>query len=83
MNHQNHKGKSHGFLMLLCCLIPIIAILFLPRLGVGLGLGLGPIGRFAPYAMFLICPLMHIGMMRTMSKGNKKEDCHKSANIGE
>lgn len=77
MNHQNHKGKGHGFLMLLCCLIPLLAIVLLPRLGIQLG----PIGKFAPYAMFLLCPIMHIGMMLAMSKGNKKEDCHQSGNM--
>ena len=78
MNHQNRKGKSHGILMLLCCLVPILVVLILPRLG----FELGPIGRLAPYAMFLICPIMHIGMMRAISKGNKKGDCHQSEYIG-
>lgn len=71
MDHKNHKGKGHGILMLLCCLIPILIVFLLPRLG----FELGPIGRLAPYAMFLICPIMHIAMMKTMFKSNK-EDCH-------
>jgi len=79
MNHQNHNGKKHGLLMLLCCLIPILAVAFLPRLGVELG----PIGRLAPYALLLLCPIMHIGMMVFMFKGNKNQDCHKSGNIGD
>lgn len=79
MSHQHHNGKKHMLLMLLGCLIPLLAIVFLPRLGVELG----PIGRLAPYAIFLLCPLMHIGMMFFMFKGDKKEDCHKSANIEE
>ena len=79
MNHQNHKGKGHGFLMILCCLIPILAIALLPRLGVELG----PIGRLAPYAMLLICPIMHIGMMVFMFKGRKKEDCHQAGSVDE
>ncbi|AOY77767.1 DUF2933 domain-containing protein [Clostridium formicaceticum] len=70
MNH-NHKGKNHGIFMLLCCLIPLVAILLLPRLGIELG----PLGRLAPYAVFLVCPLMHIGMMLFMFKENKN-DCH-------
>ncbi|ABR49414.1 hypothetical protein Amet_3277 [Alkaliphilus metalliredigens QYMF] len=68
MNH-NHGGKKHGMLMMLCCLIPLVAIVLLPRLG----FELGPIGRFAPYALFLICPIMHIGMIVFMFKG-KKDD---------
>ncbi|MCC5911737.1 MAG: DUF2933 domain-containing protein [Clostridiaceae bacterium] len=75
MNH-NHKGKNHGLLMLLCCLVPLVAILLLPRLG----LEVGPIGRLAPYAIFLICPLMHIGMMAFMFKGKKNDDCHGEQN---
>lgn len=76
MNY-NHKGKNHSLLMLLCCLIPLIAIVVLPRLGIELG----PIGRLAPYALFLICPIMHIGMMVFMFKGNKNQDCHEEKNI--
>lgn len=67
---SNH-GKKHGLLMLLCCLIPLLLVAILPRMG----LELGPIGRLAPYAMFLICPTMHIGMIVYMCKG-KKKDCH-------
>ncbi|AOY74811.1 DUF2933 domain-containing protein [Clostridium formicaceticum] len=68
---MNHKGKNHGMMMLLCCLVPLAAILFLPRLGIQLG----PVGRLAPYAMLLICPLMHIGMMVFMFKGRKQGCC--------
>jgi len=77
MNHKNHKGKNHGLLMILGCLIPMLAIALLPRFGVELG----RIGRLAPYAMILICPIMHIGMMVAMFKGDKKGDCHKSGDI--
>lgn len=72
---MNHKGKNHGMLMLLCCLIPLAAILLLPRLGIEIG----SLGRLAPYAILLICPLMHIGMMLFMFKG-KKNDCHGGSN---
>ncbi|WP_026475914.1 hypothetical protein [Alkaliphilus transvaalensis] len=70
MKNHNH-GKKHGMLMLLCCLVPLLLLALLPRFGVNLG----PLGRYAPFAMVLICPLMHIGMMFFMFKGNK-EDCH-------
>lgn len=65
---MNHKGKNHGMFMLLMCLIPMMGILLLPRLGIELG----PVGRLAPYAIFLICPLMHVGMMLFMFKGKKE-----------
>ena len=68
---MNHKGKNHGWMMLLC-LIPIGAILLLPRFGVEIG----PFGRMAPYAIFLICPIMHIGMMVFMFKDKKRDGHH-------
>lgn len=68
---MNHKGKNHGWMMLLC-LLPIAAIFLLPRLG----MELGPLGRMAPYAIFLICPIMHIGMMVFMFKDKKGEGHH-------
>ncbi|NBG88830.1 DUF2933 domain-containing protein [Isachenkonia alkalipeptolytica] len=68
---MNHKGKGHGWMMVLC-LIPIAAIFLLPRFGVELG----PLGRMAPYAIFLICPIMHIGMMVFMFKDKKGEGHH-------
>jgi len=68
---MNHKGKNHGWMMLLC-LLPIAAIFLLPRMG----MELGPLGRMAPYAIFLICPIMHIGMMVFMFKDKKGEGHH-------
>lgn len=64
-------GKKHGLLMLLCCLIPVMIVALLPRLG----FNLGPLAKLAPFAVFLICPLMHVGMMFFMMKG-KKGSCH-------
>lgn len=68
---MKEHGKKHGLLMLLCCLIPVILLAILPRLGINLG----PFARLAPFAVFLLCPLMHFGMMFFMMKGSKK-DCH-------
>jgi len=68
---MKEHGKKHGLLMLLCCIFPILLIGFLPRLGINLG----PFTKLAPFAVFLLCPLMHIGMMFFMSKGSKV-DCH-------
>ena len=78
MNHNNHndhhepqkkKEHKHGLMMLLC-LVPMIALIALPRMGIEFG----SLGRFAPYAIFLICPLMHIGMMFMMRGHGKKDD---------
>ena len=56
--------------MLLGSLVVIMAVMLVPRLGIELGSA----GRLAPYAIFLICPLLHIGMMVFMFKGKKEPD---------
>ena len=72
---QNEKGHkkgilSHGILMLLCCMIPIALLLALPYLNIK-----SPaMQAVLSGGIFLLCPLMHVGMMFFMSKGNKKED---------
>ncbi len=47
--------QKHLFFMLLCCLIPVVAIMALVALG---------LGGLATYGLFLLCPLMMIFMMR-------------------
>lgn len=68
--HQHGHGK-HMILMLLGCLIPIIIIMGLRHFNIG-----GPIlSKFPIYLMFLICPLMHLFMMKGMM-GYGKDNCH-------
>ncbi len=55
------RKERHLFFMLLCCLIPIVAILALVALG---------LGGWAIYGLFLLCPLMHIFIIR----GHKEAD---------
>lgn len=52
---MNGMGLNHGILMILCCLIPILFIAILPFIGAE--------NTLWRYAIFLLCPLMHIGMM--------------------
>jgi hypothetical protein len=47
----------------------------LPRFGVNIG----PLGRIAPFAMLLICPLMHIAMFVFMFKGKKQQHSNDNA----
>lgn len=48
-------GLKHGLLMALCCLLPIVLIGALPLLGFE--------NMSWSWAVFLLCPLMHVGMM--------------------
>ncbi len=72
---RQHGHGKHLLLMLLGCLIPIALILGMGYFNIG-----GPIlSRFPLFLMLLICPLMHIFMMKgMMSNGN--ESCHGKSN---
>ena len=59
-----HSGLKHMLMMAVCCLVPLAGVLALSQLGYGTA---------ASFLMFLLCPLMHLFMMR--SHGNKKEAC--------
>ncbi len=52
------KGK-HLWLMLACCLIPIAALVVVFVFHI-------PLGTVGTLALFLLCPLMHLFMMRGM-----------------
>lgn len=56
--------QKHLFTMLLCCLIPIVAILALVTLG---------LGGYAIYGIFFLCPLMMIFMMRGHKESGHSE----------
>lgn len=63
-NMHNHEGKGLGKWMWICIAAPIIAlaILVLNRSGAI------SVGRYLPYAVFLLCPLSHFAMMGLMHK---------------
>lgn len=57
--------KHHAFLMIFCCVFPILAVLSLSYLGV--------LGSWGYYALFLLCPLSHIFMFRKSHADHGKE----------
>lgn len=57
---------NHGLMMVLCCAIPLVLLLA----GVYF-FGLSKI--YLTWFVILLCPLMHIFMMRDMHKGHKDE----------
>lgn len=75
--------KSHLLLMLLCCLVPLAGIAAIALFRV-------PTSSILYFGLVLLCPLMHILMMRTMrhdhvpSPGLPAEgrtpSCHPAAN---
>ncbi len=56
-------GAKHGLIMLACCLVPLGLLVAVAVFRIDVGtLGL--------FAMVLLCPLMHIFMMRSMGHGD-------------
>jgi hypothetical protein len=64
------KGFSHSLMMILCCLLPILLIAALPAIGVK--------GSMLSFLAFLMCPLMHVGMMFMMRKSDDGNCCHEN-----
>ncbi len=58
--------QNHLLAMVLCCAIPIAAILGLSYLGI--------LGEWGYYALILLCPLGHIVMMRGTVHGSAKTE---------
>ncbi|WP_353097135.1 DUF2933 domain-containing protein [Tissierella praeacuta] len=70
-NRHEHGCGKHMILMLFVCLIPIIAITGLRYFNIGGQF----LSRLPFFSMFLICPLMHIFMMKAMM-GHGNKSCH-------
>ncbi|MEO8354753.1 MAG: hypothetical protein ABI621_02460 [Chloroflexota bacterium] len=61
--------KSHMFLMLLCCLIPVIGVVLVSVFKV-------PLNNVLFYGMILLCPLSHLLMMRFMGHDHGSAEQH-------
>lgn len=67
---KEEKGNiwgNHSFWMILCCAIPLVAIIFLSFLGI--------LGSWGYYGLILLCPLLHLFFMRRMAS----KDMHKGS----
>ncbi len=64
---MNLKGNRHMWLMLLCCLIPVGALvaIFLFNVQVSSAFFVG---------MLLLCPLLHFFMMKGMMGGHGRKE---------
>jgi len=71
--NQHSMGGKHMLIMALCCLIPLAAFFLISVFGVSLS-SLGTV------ALVLLCPLLHILMMRGMhSQGSQGQpSCHET-----
>ena len=59
--------RSSGVFMLLCCMLPITALLLLPIVGVSLGNG-------ARIVIVLLCPVSHVLMIRFLHRRSHGEN---------
>jgi ABC-type transport system involved in cytochrome bd biosynthesis fused ATPase/permease subunit len=66
MDHGSHGSLNHALLMLLCCLLPLVAIGALWVFGIQ--------SSWLVLGAMLLCPLSHLLMMRGHNKENK--ECH-------
>ena len=68
---DQQSGNKHMLIMVLCCLVPLAILFTVTILGV-------PLGNIATFALVLMCPLMHLFMMKGMrGHGDQNQGaCH-------
>jgi len=64
--------NNHSLMMILCCALPIVAVLSFSYFGI--------LGSWGSYTLFLLCPLGHILMLRKGHVDQRKnagdKGCH-------
>jgi len=69
ISHYKKLPKKHVWIMLICCLAPLILIVALSSFGI--------IGSLGFWALILLCPILHLLLMRAIYRkigGEKNED---------
>ncbi|MCL7412748.1 MAG: DUF2933 domain-containing protein [ANME-2 cluster archaeon] len=61
---SSKMAEKHMFMMVLCCAIPLIAVAVLWYIGIG--------DKYLIYVVMLLCPILHLVMMRGMHGGTEK-----------
>ena len=72
---MNKLGKHHLWLMLLCCLIPIVALGAIFLFGI-------PVNTVLLVGIFLLCPVMHLWMMKGMGGHSHGEETSSNKTAG-
>lgn len=71
MENKKHGQGKHMFLMLLCCLVPLLLIIGIKFFNIGGS----TISRFAPMLFPILCMGMHLLILKGMM-GHGKGCCH-------
>ncbi len=58
--------RKHALFMILCCAIPLILILALSAMGV--------LGSWGFYALILLCPFLHLVLMRSKHEPSEPDE---------
>lgn len=68
--HSTGKKKSHNWMMILCCVLPIalVGVLLLTKTTSG------TLGNVLPLFLLMICPLSHLILMPLMMRKKKNHN---------
>jgi len=58
--------NNHFFIMIICCAVPLVIISLLAFTGI--------LGSWGYYTLFLLCPLLHVFMMRVHSSSHANDN---------